>query len=141
MELLLLRTRFYDERTIGQLYIDGELFCFTLEDKAREIKNEPVTKWKVAYETAIPRGRYKVTLENSKKFGPDTISLKDVPGFDFIRVHSGNTEKDTEGCILVGYKLTKDNTIQFGTTRTALRDLKAKIKQATEDIWIEIKDL
>ena len=144
MELRILRNRFSKERTGGQLYIDGDFFCFTLEDTVREIEGKPVEEWKVQNETAIPYGRYKITLENSAKFGPDTISLANVPGFKYIRMHTGNTEKDTEGCILVGYKLTEDNIIKYGTTRPALLDLKARIKNVLEGngtCWIEIKKM
>ena len=132
MELLLNRTKLFDNRTIGQLYIDGDFFCFTLEDKVREIKDRPVSEWKIKGETAIPEGRYPVTLESSPRFGPDTISLHRVPGFSYIRVHSGNTEKDTEGCPIVGYALTENDIIKPGTTKPAVRDLKDRIKKAIE---------
>ena len=143
MELLLTRLKFYDTHTIGQLYVDGEFFCFTLEDVEREVEGKPVASWKIKGETAIPQGRYKVTLELSNRFGPDTLTLKQVPGFDFIRMHSGNTDKDTEGCIILGYKLTDSNIIKFGTTRPAVLDLKGKVRQAlrTEVVWITIKTI
>lgn len=141
MNLKLLRNRFNDIRTTGQLYVDEEFFCFTLEDKVREIPLAPVEKWKVQDETAIPQGRYRVTLDRSPKFGPDTISLHDVPGFQYIRIHSGNTEKDTEGCIILGYRLNNDNTVHFGTTRPAVNDLKNLLKRAIdkkEQTWISV---
>ena len=144
MEIRILRNRFFKERTVGQLYVDGELTCFTLEDTVREVEGKPVEEWKVQNETAIPYGRYKVTLENSQKFGPDTISLANVPGFKYIRMHTGNTEKDTEGCIIVGYKLTENNIIKYGTTKPALLDLKARIKNVLDgkgSVWIEIKKM
>jgi hypothetical protein len=124
MNITVFRVRFHETRTVGQLYIDGDLFCFTLEDKVREVK--------VQDETAIPEGKYRVVLENSPKFGPDTITLRDVPNFTKIRVHAGNTEHHTEGCLIVGYRLNDDGTIKFGTTRPAVRDLKTKIKEAID---------
>lgn len=128
MNLNLIRTKFYDTHTIGQLYIEDQFICFTLEDVVREIKGQPVERWKIKGETAIPYGVYKLKFENSPKFGPDTITLKNVPGFDYIRIHSGNTPNDTEGCIIVGYKLTdKTNFIVPGSTRPALRDLKIRL--------------
>ncbi len=128
MNIKILRARKLPTRTIGQLYIDDEFFCFTLEDVVREVAGQPVAKWKVYGETAIPSGRYGVTFVNSPKFGAGTLAVEKVPGFEGIRIHSGNTEADTEGCIIVGYKLTTTNLIQPGSTRTALRDLKEKVK-------------
>lgn len=144
MNILVFRVRFYPSRTIGQLYTDGTLFCFTLEDKVREVESQPVEKWKVQNETAIPAGKYRITLENSPKFGPDTITVNAVPGFSGIRVHSGNNEDNTEGCLILGYKLNEDGTIQYGTTRTAVNDLKQKIKaaiKANEEITMDIRNI
>jgi hypothetical protein len=82
--------------------------------------------------TAIPRGIYKVVFQNSPKFGPDTLTLLKVPGFTHIRIHSGNTHEDTEGCIIIGYRITRDGIIVPGTTRPALRDLKKALKGQKE---------
>lgn len=130
MQLKIIRTKYFDTHTIGQLYIDGELFSFVLEDVVREEPGVPVEQWKIWGETAIPTGEYPVTLEHSAKFGPDTISIGNVPGFKYIRIHAGNTAKDTEGCPIVGYKLTEQNIIKPGTTRPAVADLKLRVKQA-----------
>jgi hypothetical protein len=138
------RVRFYPTRTISQLYVDGDLFCFVLEDVVREEAGKPVEKWKVKDETAIPQGTYDIVLENSPRFGPDTITLKNVPGFSQIRVHSGNTELHTEGCLILGYKLTPDNTIKVGTTKPAVADLKARIKKALQEgskVYMEIRNI
>ena len=132
MELLIKRTRFRDTITSGQLYVDGAYFCFTLEDKVREVPNQPVETWKVWGETAIPYGLYRLTLENSPRFGPDTITLNNVPGFSKIRIHAGNTHMDTEGCIIVGYKVREDGVILPGSTRTCLNDLKQIIRKESE---------
>ena len=143
MKLLLLRTRFHNGWTGGQLYINDEYFCFTLEDQMREPENRlggeriAVEKWKVYGETAIPRGIYKVVFANSPKFGPDTLSLLKVEGFEGIRIHAGNSAKDTEGCIIVGYRITRGGIIVPGTTRPALRDLKLRLKEQ-KDMTIQI---
>jgi hypothetical protein len=126
------------------LSVDGSPFCFSLEDAVREVPGEPVEKWKVYGKTAIPSGRYRVTLETSDRFGPDTLTINGVPGFKSIRMHSGNTEIDTDGCPLLGYSVNADGTIAFGTTKTAVRDLKAKVKTAIAagaEVWITIKRL
>ena len=143
MKLLLLRTRFHDGWCGGQLYINDDYFCFSLEDQVREPENRlggervAVEKWKVYGETAIPRGIYNVVFANSPKFGPDTITLLKVEGFEGIRIHAGNSAKDTEGCIIVGYRITRGGIIVPGTTRPALRDLKLRLK-GQEDISMEI---
>lgn len=143
MELTLHRVRFYDTRTTGQLYVDGDYFCFTLEDKMREVAGQPVATWKVQNETAIPVGKYKVTLENSPRFGIDTLTVNNVPGYSGIRMHPGNTEGDTDGCLILGYKITDQGLIVPGTTRTAVADLKQKVKEglASGEVWITIDNV
>jgi hypothetical protein len=128
MKLRLLRNRFHDLFTTGQLYLNDDYFCFTLEDKMREKEGVAIDKWKVYGQTAIPRGIYKVVFQNSPKFGVDSLALLKVPGFSHIYIHSGNTHEDTEGCIIVGYRITRDGVIVPGTTRPALRDLKKALK-------------
>src|SRR3990167_7141948 len=117
MLLKLLRNRFTEDYTTGQLYIDDQYFCFTLEDKDREQKGVAVEKWKIKHETAIPRGIYDVGFEDSPRFGPDTLTIYNVPGFTEVRIHSGNTSSDTSGCVLVGYRLSEKGVIIPGSTR------------------------
>ena len=137
MKLRLLRNRFKEEYATGQLYLGEDFFCFTLEDKVREKDGVPVEKWKIGGVTAIPRGIYKVVFQNSPKFGPDTLTLLKVPGFTGIRIHSGNTHEDTEGCIIVGYRINSRGIIVPGTTRPALRDLKKALK-GIKDMSIQV---
>lgn len=84
--------------TIGSMYIDGTYFCDTLEDRVRDLPREA----KVPGQTAIPAGTYTVTVNRSPKFGRDLPRLLNVPHFDGILIHRGNTAADTSGCILVG---------------------------------------
>jgi hypothetical protein len=137
VKLRLLRNRFKENYTTGQLYLGEDFFCFTLEDCVREKEGVAVEKWKVYGETAIPRGIYKVVLKDSPKFGPDSLALLKVPGFTHIYIHSGNTHADTEGCILVGYRISSDGVIIPGTTRPALRDLKKVLKDC-KDITVQV---
>ena len=95
MNLLLLRRDSFHGATIGKLYIDDVLACHVLEDQVREIVGQPVGTWKVKGATAIPIGTYAVTLEESMRFGPDTLTVCNVPGFSYIRMHAGNTAADT----------------------------------------------
>ena len=98
MTILLKRIALRDTYTIGKLYIDGQLMCDTLEDKVRDLSKEK----KVYGQTAIPYGTYKVNWTYSPKFKKYMPLIEDVPQFNGVRIHSGNTAKDTLGCILVG---------------------------------------
>ena len=84
--------------TIGKLYIDGKSYCDTLEDPVRDLTKEA----KIAGNTAIPAGTYRVSVTYSPKFGRDLPLIENVPHFTGIRIHRGNTPADTAGCILVG---------------------------------------
>lgn len=99
MELLVERIYKGEDYTIGKLYINGTFFCDTLEDNVRLLNSY---EDKVYGETAIPMGRYKVVLSYSKHFKCILPELLNVEFFKGIRIHAGNTKKDTEGCILVG---------------------------------------
>lgn len=98
MKLLLKRIAFRDNYTIGKLYVDGKYFCDTLEDKVRDLFKEA----KVPGETAIPAGIYNIIVNYSPKFKRLLPRLLNVPHFDGILIHRGNTAKDTSGCIIVG---------------------------------------
>lgn len=111
MKLKLERYQPHDVATLGTLSVDGKLFCWSLEDRVREIDGEPVDQWKVPGKTAIPRGTYEVQITFSNRFKRDLPLLVNVPGFSGIRIHPGNTSENTEGCILVGGKPTGENFI------------------------------
>lgn len=98
MKLTLKRIAMRDTYTIGKLYADGRYICDTLEDKVRDLRREK----KVPGETAIPTGTYKVVVNISSKFRRLLPRLLDVPYFDGILIHRGNTASDSAGCILVG---------------------------------------
>lgn len=112
--------RFYDngESTSGLLFIDGKFECYTLEDQHRDIK--------VKSDTRIPNGEYKIGLrlegshheDYKKKFPKDhkgMLHVLDVPNFQFILIHIGNTEADTAGCLLVGNQITKEGKLVDST--------------------------
>lgn len=133
--------------TIGTLHDSSkvgaaEFLCYTLEDEIREQEGVPVAVWKIKGATAIPAGRYRITLEQSPRFGPDTITINGVPGFVAIRMHAGNTSGDTEGCPLTGMAVTA-NSIVGGTSGPALKLVKERIKAAIargESVWIEVQN-
>lgn len=91
--------------TIGRLEDEnGVKICDTLEPKYRDYKGGEL---KVPRKSAVPEGTYPVVVTKSKKFGKYLPLLVGVPGFEGVRIHSGNTVNDTEGCILVGQNLIK----------------------------------
>ena len=105
MELRLERLWPKTEYTVGRLYIDGELFCNTLEDKVADVnRNGEIdgTERKVPGKTAIPYGTYKIFYGWSPRFGRNLPRLLNVTAFDGILIHPGNTAEDSAGCILVG---------------------------------------
>ena len=108
MKLELIRNASSRTCTIGELFIDGEHECYTLEDIVREQDGVPVELWKIKGQTAIPAGTYVVTLTMSARFGRVMPLLNNVDGFAGIRMHPGNTDADTEGCILLGLQIADD---------------------------------
>lgn len=98
MNLQLKRIAKTPDYTIGKLSIDGTYFCDTLEDPVRDLTREP----KMPGNTAIPAGTYKVIVNQSPRFKRLLPRLLNVPYFEGILIHRGNTAKDTSGCILVG---------------------------------------
>lgn len=106
MQLLLKRIAKRDTYTIGKLYIDGTYFCDTLEDKDRDLTQSmqlsEIKNKKVYGQTAIPTGTYQLTITYSNRFKQLMPLINNVPGYAGIRIHVGNTSKDTDGCILVG---------------------------------------
>ncbi|MFH8142361.1 MAG: hypothetical protein K1V88_02920 [Muribaculaceae bacterium] len=98
MKLQLKRVALRDTYTIGKLYVDGQYWCDTLEDRVRDLSREK----KVPGETAIPAGTYDIVVNISPKFKRLLPRLLGVPHFKGILIHRGNTDKDSAGCILVG---------------------------------------
>jgi hypothetical protein len=96
LRLELVRSTFGENTTTGDLFADGVWECFTLEDRVRPAGE------KVPGETAIPEGSYTLVITASPRFKRRLPLLVNVPGFDGIRIHPGNSHRDTEGCLLVG---------------------------------------
>lgn len=95
--------------TMSRLFVDGEKFCNALEDADRGLYQgmcrEYVLAKKVKGATAIPRGTYNVIYTYSPRFKRKLPLIENVTGYEGVRIHPGNTAKDTEGCILVGQNL------------------------------------
>ena len=99
MEITIKRINKTNDYTIGQMFIDDEYFCDTLEDTVRDLTN---VKDKIYGRTAIPAGTYSVILDYSGHFKKLLPHILDIPFFSGVRIHSGNDVEDTNGCILVG---------------------------------------
>lgn len=106
--------------TIGQLFVDGVPECYTCEDVVRAGP-------KVPGQTAIPAGLYRVVIDFSNRFQCPMPHVLDVPGFEGIRIHPGNTAADTEGCILVGTGRTETS---IAHSRDAFNVLLPKLQAA-----------
>jgi len=94
MTILVLRYSGNSDSTLGIFLIDGKFYCHTLEDPVRDVK--------IAGITAMPGGDYGLGLRHSARFDREMIYVRNVPGFTGILIHSGNTAKNTDGCLLVG---------------------------------------
>lgn len=144
MELLVTRNWKKADYTIGRLYVQGSLFCNTLENTVREIK--PNGKGKIAGKTAIPAGRYEVTMNViSPKYSKKKAfawcegrlpRLLNVPYFEGVLIHSGNTAADTDGCLLVGENKVKGGLVNSMATLKRLWQLLEEARKRGEEIWI-----
>lgn len=122
MKITVKRTE-HANSTTGELYIDGVKQCVTLEDKCRKD-----SETKVYGETAIPYGKYKVTLRTEGTIFEDyktrfkdirnergTLWIRNIPGFEYVLIHVGNYCRDTLGCLLVGSRVVSDVEIAEST--------------------------
>lgn len=128
--------------TIGQLFINGELFCNTIEDRDRGLDASmsigEIQSKKLYTETAIPTGTYRVTLTYSNKFKRILPLINNVKGFEGIRIHRGNTAKDSAGCPIVGLNTKKGMVTNSTEYEKKLIDILTKAKNKGEEITIEI---
>lgn len=150
MNLTLERIARKEEYTIGKLYVDGKYFCDTIEDKDRGLRQDLPKSVNEAKKrkgiTAIPTGKYLVTMDVvSPKFskkkqydfcGGKLPRLTNVPAFEGVLIHIGNTAKDTDGCILVGKNTAIGKVLE---STTVFKALYAKLKTAKDRIYITVK--
>ena len=110
--------------TIGKMYIDGEYFCDTLEDTDRGLAQgmslSELKEMKEYGKTAIPTGEYMVAVTFSNRFNKWLPLIHPVPAYEGVRIHSGNTAADTEGCILVGKNKAKGKVLDSRKTMAEL---------------------
>ena len=150
MEIVVKRIAKRETYTIGHLYLDGVRFCDTCEDADRGLRQDmPLSVVKAKKKkgiTAIPTGRYRVTLGiQSPRFKEKAAykfcngylpRLINVPAYDGVLIHIGNTANDTDGCILVGKNTQVGKVLESTATFKALY---AKLQAAKGDIYITIK--
>lgn len=113
MRLRLLRVDGTNDRTIGLLLIENVFECYILEDAVRLVK--------IPGKTAIPAGTYEIVITLSARFGIPLPLLLNVPNYEGIRIHSGNTSADTEGCLLPGRSRSHDNVVESQSARLLLQ--------------------
>ena len=133
MRLILKWLYLKTDYTIGKLYMDGKYFCDTLEDQVRDLTKER----KIPGRTAIPAGVYEIVVNVSPRFKRKLPRLLDVPGFDGILIHRGNTAEDTAGCILVGENRERGKVINSTRYEVQLTGILERAQEKGE-ITIEI---
>jgi Family of unknown function (DUF5675) len=132
MKLLLQRQAPINGFTPGELFVDGVFVCHTVEDLVREEK--------IPGQTAIPSGVYEIIINMSARFKRMLPLLLNVPNFSGVRIHPGNTEFDTEGCILPGLNTTATG---VGNSVKAMEKLQPMIQAAKdrgERVIIEVRN-
>ena len=155
MELRLKRIALRSEYTIGKLYVDGEYVCDTIEDTVRDLDKDGKFangEVKIHGKTAIPYGRYEITMKVkspkysnfskyswAKKYDGYLPRLLNVPHFDGVLIHAGNTAADTEGCLLVGLNKVVGKVIDsVNTFRRLMDDYLVPAKKRNERIFMVI---
>lgn len=128
--------------TIGKLYVNGVYFCDCVEDRDRGLDASmplrEIHKVKVPNMTAIPYGKYEVLITYSPRFRRNLPILLNVPGYEGVRIHPGNTAADSAGCILPGFNKVVGGVVD---SRLCTERLIGQIQHAMsrkEQVWIEI---
>lgn len=137
MELLLIRKFPRQNYTIGKLYVNGGFYCHTLEPPVRDYDHG---EQKVYGNSAIPKGTYKINYRQSTTYNRKMPYLCNVPYFTGVMIHTGNTVKDTKGCILVGLNLLVG---KLCNSRSMFRELDIEMQAAVkrkESITIKIEE-
>lgn len=133
-----------EKYTIGNLYVNGVFFSNVLEDTVRGLRQdmtpEEIQKIKIHGQTAIPSGRYEIRVTLSARFRRQLPVLLNVPGYAGVRIHPGNTDANTEGCLLPGKN---DRVGQVSNSRATMAALQKQIEEAiyqNSKVYIEIVD-
>ena len=155
MELILKRIALRSEYTIGKLYVNGEYVCDTIEDTVRDLDKDGKFangEVKIPGKTAIPYGRYEITMKVkspkysnfskyswAKKYDGYLPRLLNVPHFEGVLIHVGNSALDSEACVLVGENKVVGKVINsVNTFRRLMDDYLVPAKKRNENIVITI---
>lgn len=142
MKLTLKRVSLQNTYTIGKLYVNDTYFCDTLEDKVRDLNKDGKFdngEVKVYGETAIPYGTYEVIVNYSNHFKRNLPILLNVPSYEGVRIHRGNTPKDTLGCILLGENKKKGEVLNSTPYEISLTKILTKAQSDKDKITITIQ--
>lgn len=154
MKLVLKRIAKRDKYTIGKLYINDQYFCDTIEDEDRGLKQtmslDDIKKIKVKHQTAIPTGTYEITLKvKSPLYSKKPYFVKlcnammprllNIPGYDGVLIHTGNTQDDSSGCIIVGQNKVVGKVINSKLTFEKLYPVLKQASDKGEKITITIE--
>lgn len=132
MFIKVFRYRYFEDSVIGDMFLDNEFFGFTLEDTPRP------QGVKIKHKTAIGEGIYKIAITFSNRFQRKMPLLLDVPLFEGIRVHGGNNENNTSGCILLGENLSGESIHTCSAINKKFINLLIEAEDRGEHNYIEI---
>lgn len=123
--------------THGRVYYNNLSLGYSCEDEDRQLESAPERK--VYGRTAIPRGRYRLLLTYSQRFGRELPLLVDVPGYKGVRIHGGNAPEDSLGCILVGRMRTARGVAGCAPVVERIVGILQDANDAGDDCWIEVR--
>jgi hypothetical protein len=141
MELLLERKYPKNNYTIGNLYVNGKFYCNIIEDVVRDINKNgsfDCGEFKISGHTAIPYGKYEIQVTYSPKFKRKLPLLLNVKHFEGIRIHRGNTEKDSSGCLIPGENTKRGMVLNSTKYELELTNLIESANKRGEKVIIEI---
>ena len=143
MDINIVRTPSRKTCTIGMLFIgdSSTKLCYILENIVHEVPGLPIEEWKQPDgRNAIPAGTYEVVWNFSAHFQKEMPELLNVPGFAGVRIHGGNRDTDSEGCLITGSSIGDDGESVVGSAvaRDVLYVLIKSKFAAGEKIWLTI---
>lgn len=137
MKFEIVREIFTEDYTLGRMLKDGAPFGYTCEDCDRGLESGGV---KVPRKTAIPAGIYRLTATMSTRFSRLMPLVENVPQFSGVRIHGGNTHRDTEGCPLLGTVRTEEGVAGCGIINSVLLKLIVDTERAGGECWLEVRN-
>ena len=141
MELLLERKYPKSNYTISNLYVNGKFYCNVIEDAVRDFNKNGTFdcgEFKISGHTAIPYGEYEIKVTYSPKFKRELPLLLNVKHFEGIRIHRGNTEKDSSGCLIPGENKKKGMVINSTKYELELTKMIKECNNKREKVTIKI---